>query len=287
MTGYGQSINKNPEFSVKIEIKAVNNKYLDAKVKLPRELYPLEQEILSVVRNRIKRGSITIFINISGKIISQSKLKIDQNMVKQIMDISNELEKKYSLAGLKINDILTFPQVFETERAETDIDKMRQLIMPVLKESIEVFDHTRIKEGKILKTDLLNNIEKLKKLYSDLLELLPKILEAIKEKFLKKIEILSNEIEFDKSRMEQEICFLMEKADINEEIVRISAHLGNLETIICNGGSCGKKIDFYLQELNREINTSLSKLKHVDTGKLLLNMKETTEKIREQVQNIE
>jgi uncharacterized protein (TIGR00255 family) len=287
MTGYGQAASKDQNLSLKIEIKSVNNRYLDTKIRLPRELNPIEQDILSYIRSKIKRGSLNVYITLSGKIGSLREIKFDNELVTQLVLISDTLSKKHGLKGIGVKDILTFPGVFEADSPDPDIKMLKTLIMPVLDNALNAFDSTRIKEGLELKTDLLENISLIASLYKKLNNTLPLIQETLKNNFETKINTLLNDKEIDPARLSQEISILMEKSDINEELVRISAHLDNLKNIINNGGPCGKKTDFYLQELNREINTSLSKLRQINACDILLEMKEIAEKVREQAHNIE
>lgn len=288
MTGYGRAVIKGKNISGSVEIKSVNHKYCEINVSLPQPLYPLEHKIKNLIKSLISRGKIDVSVNLNGKIVRDGKIEMNEKLIKKYMALIKNIQKKLNLKGeIKINNVLRFPAVMNYSEplinANLYWDSLRQAFQKALNSLVQM----REKEG--------NNIGKDIK---DRIDILGKILENIEksakfnksdyfQRMQRNIKEIAKDVKADKNRIELEIALLAEKRDISEEIVRAKSHLDQFYSLIKTGGSVGKKIDFLLQEIFREINTIGAKANGFGVSKEVIEFKNELERIREQVQNIE
>lgn len=289
MTGYGKGEYNDGIRNIIAEIKTINNRYSDINIKTPRHLRFFEDNIRKIVKNNIYRGRVDVFLNI--EYISESETVIAPNLTlaKQYKSAIDEIKKTLGLSDeVKLDTIIKFQDVLMAKENSADENELSTCLENAINAAIDKLLSMREKEGEHLKIDVLSGIEKIKVLTEEIKGYSQNIVEEYKEKLAERVkEILGNKYELDENRLYNEIVFYSDKSDINEELIRLNSHILQLESTLNSGGAVGRKLDFILQEANREINTIGSKIGNLDITKNVIEVKNILEKIREQVQNIE
>lgn len=289
MTGFGRGEYSDSNRTFVVEMKSVNFRYNDIVVKIPRHLSMLEENIKKLVKDKVKRGRVEIFINFNYIQESGIDVKVDlllaQNYKKSIEKIAEELGLD-SKIGLDM--IIGLPDVLTTENKEEDIDEIWNCLKVPLEEALDKMMAMRIKEGNELAKDIIKRTEKIKELLIEIENRAPNVVMEYKEKLWMRInELLENKYELDENRLINEVAYFADKSNINEEIVRLFSHIKQLvKTLECEE-PIGRKLDFLVQEMNREVNTIGSKVSDIEITNNVVQLKSELEKIREQVQNIE
>lgn len=289
MTGYGKAQYSDDNKIFTVEIKTVNNRYSDIIVKIPKHLRLFEDSIRKIVKKQINRGRVEVYISV--EYIAESEMEIIPNI---------ELAKSYKKAIREIRDILEiekeaeldtffrFQDILTIKRKEVNEDDIRMSLENATYKAIEQLIKMRNIEGEELKKDITLNIEKIKGFVNSIENHCQKLVDEYKEKLQLRInELLGDKYELDENRLYNEIVFYADKSDINEEIVRLNSHIDQVFMTLNKGGVIGRKLDFIIQEANREINTIGSKIGNLDIIKYVVEVKNLLEKIREQTQNIE
>jgi len=289
MTGYGKGEYENELYRFTVEIKSVNHRYGDVLVKLPRHISYLEDTIKKRVKESLKRGKIDIYINLEYIKESAIDVKVDIPLALSYKEALEDLVKNLKLEEeIKLDDILTMDEIVRTERRELDEDLLEECLMNALDMAIENILQMRLKEGQELKEDLLLKLD----LIQDMLELVderaPLVVEEYRDKLRERIsELLDDSLEIDEDRLSIEVAIFADKCSIDEEIVRLRSHIKQFKSILEEDNPVGRKLDFLVQEFNREINTIGSKANDMEISKYVVDLKAEVEKIREQIQNIE
>ncbi len=288
LTGYGSASGEYKDALISIEIKGVNHKYLDISFKMPKIFNSWEIDFRNLVREKIKRGKINIFINVENQTSLFKKLNIDFEIAKNYYNSLIELSKIFKVENdLTLKDFLFMKGVFEFKDEETD-EELKSFILDLLIQAIQDFEKMKIEEGNHLENDIVERVKKLEKYINLIDEKKDVIVERHKDKLQKNIDkIFKNGSEIDEKRLEFEIVLFSDKADITEEIVRFKSHIEKFLKTCNENPPIGKKLDFILQEMNREINTIGAKNNLVEISELVIEIKNEIERIREQVQNIE
>ncbi len=291
MTGFGRRelLSNNRKFSV--EIKGVNHKYGEINIKLPRFLNEFELEFREIIAKNVNRGKVDVYINFE----TYSKNDINVNFNKDIADVYynqlNEMIKTYNLeSNIPVGLLSNMPDVLTTEKQidnEDAIDEIVSTFSEVIAGAVQNFVTMREAEGEKLEVDIINKIEQLKKYVEEIDELYPADVQKFKEELTKKTKNLLAESEIDENRILMEVMIYSDKICVDEEITRLYCHIEQFYNIIKENNPVGRKLDFLIQEINREINTIGSKSNNIDITKNIVDMKTLLEKIREQVQNIE
>lgn len=289
MTGFGRGENSNKDYSFNIEIKTVNHRYNDIVVRIPRHISFLENSIKSVVKKRIKRGRVEIYIDFEYLNDSYMDVKIEMPLAKAF---KRELEKMMVELNIKdeinLSHILMFPDIIKKEQQDYDEDAIWQCLEPALTLALNNVISMREKEGLALKKDMENHIFKVKENLSIIEEKAPLVPKEYKIKLKSRInELLDDEMDIDEDRLNTEVAFYADKSDINEEIVRLKSHSEQFLDTLNQNSPVGRKLDFILQEMHREINTIGSKTEDLTISNCVIDIKSSLEKIREQVQNVE
>lgn len=289
MTGFGRAEITIQETSYTIEVKSVNHRYLDVGIKTPRQLFFLEEKIRQSIKQVISRGRLDCYINQRTAENSEKQVRVDENLCrayKQTFDhISSLLEIKNDLS---VSMLVRMPEVIRIEQIDIDENSFWDEFKGGLTMALDQLVTMRNKEGKATQDDLFQRIEHLKGFMNEIQALSPEVTVSYKDKLTRRIgEMLHQEIEIDHNRIMTEVAILTEKSCIDEEIVRFNSHLEQFMRTIYLQESVGRKLDFLVQELNREINTIGSKAGDLKVGALVVQVKSELEKIREQVQNIE
>lgn len=287
MTGFGKSslINENREYQV--EIRSVNHKYLDITVKMPRILSYLEETVKKEVASKLKRGKIDISISFLNESLEGKNISINKELANLYIKELKELAKETQiLDNIQVMEIAKLPEVLVIKSNQED-EKIKQELIKVTTDAVEKLIQMRSEEGKKIKDDLEERIDKIEQ---EIIEISQKSTGLIEE-YVVKLEARIKEIlkteEIDKSRIAQEVVIYADKSSIEEEITRLKSHISQIRNLLNSNEPVGKKLDFIIQEMNREINTTGSKSNSLDITNTVINVKTELEDIREQIQNIE
>ncbi len=296
MTGFGSGEYDLYGRKITVDIKSVNSKYLDLTIKSPKIITAYENDIKNIIKEEVSRGKVDVTILIDSYSSDDVSIKLDENLLDKYFDVFDKLNKKYDIEKPTIKDILALEDVVVKQTNENDVDTLAEIwetLFVALNNAISNFVKTRDDEGELLRVDMLQKIEELNVLIDEICELCPVINESYKKRLYDKVNenLLNIDYEIDENFLEQriltEVCIFSEKSDIDEEIVRFCVNLTNLKNTLLNEQTIGKKIDFILQELNREVNTISSKSNDIRLSKNCISIKVILEKIREQAKNIE
>lgn len=289
MTGYGKGDYENDQYKFKIEIKSVNHRYIDVSAKFPRQISYLEETIKRKVKEKLFRGKVDVYINLEYLSESQTDINIDTELARAYYNTLQGLIKDLNLNDdVSLNNILNIPDIIKLKKKEVDSDSILEVLNSALNEALENISSMREKEGEELKNDILGKLNVIKSHLKMIEEKSPEVVIEYKNKLNDRIsELIDNDTILDKERLNNEVAFFADKASIDEEIVRLKSHIKQLELILEEDGSIGRKLDFLIQEFNREINTIGSKSSDVTITGYVVELKSEIEKIREQIQNIE
>jgi uncharacterized protein (TIGR00255 family) len=283
MTGYGEASQNIHGAKVTVQIRSLNHRHLDLQLKVPREYLAFEEEIRKTLRERISRGRVDLFINRYTAKPQPRKLEVDEGLVGQYIAGVVQLKKKYHLAGeIGVSLLSNIPDLFNVREAEVNGADERRAVLKALGGALKKLERSREREGGHLKADMESQMNHLKRIAGALENGALEI--ALR---FQKGSVADQEDDSRGDREVVDVANLLLKGDVNEEIVRLKTHVGALGRVIREREPVGKKIDFMLQEVNRELNTISSKVPHLPIVQLVLQGKERVEKIREQTQNIE
>ena len=284
MTAYGRVENSEGQNSISCEIRSVNHRYSEISIRLPEELRPLEQKIRDHISGKIKRGKIECNIRIEKHNAYDESLSINQDLLKNIIEAAKRINSDLSTsAPLDSLDLLRWPGVLE--KSTLDVEEIGKLLFPLVNEAIDIVIDTRQREGEKIKKMLTDRCTKIKEIISNVKKQIPDILKNYRKKLTQRVQEISDEL--DNDRLEQELLFLSQKADIEEEIDRLNAHADEVVRVIDQKEPIGRRLDFLMQEMNRESNTLGSKSNHIYTTNASVELKVLIEQMREQIQNIE
>lgn len=289
MTGYGRGEAASDLYKFKVEIKAVNHRYNDILIKMPRHIFYLEESIKKIIKEKISRGKVDVFINLEYINESAVDVKIDIPLAKSYKIALDNLKMELQLEDtIRLNNILSMSEVVRTERKELDEDSIWKLLREAVDLALSNIMTMRTDEGQELKKDLEIKINNVEDLALQIGERAPLVAIEYKEKLRDRINnLLEDNIELDEERLANEVAVFADKSSIDEELVRLGSHIKQFRNIIEKEDTVGRKLDFLIQEFNREINTIGSKANDITITNMVVDLKAELEKIREQVQNIE
>jgi uncharacterized protein (TIGR00255 family) len=288
MTGYGRGMFSTQDYLVTIDLKSINHRYLELYFKIPKTYSFLEDKLRREISGRISRGKVEISLVIEKLALTEARVELNQSLVSSYLQAIEELKNNYAIDGEPdLKTIISLPDVFKTTQPEEDQEKLMEIAGQALDVALKSLIATRKLEGEGLRQDIQAKLANLEESRIALLELAPNVVTAYQEKLTKRIQELTGGIEIEQSRLATEVAIFADKSDISEELVRIESHLKQFLQILGVAEPIGRKLDFLIQELNREINTVGSKASDINIAQLVINFKAELEKIREQIQNIE
>lgn len=291
MTGFGRGEYKSEKYSFTTEIKTINHRYLDINIKLPRRISFLEDWIRNIVKKEILRGRVEIFIKMDTQGQSETKLSLDIELAKGYNDILNTIKNELKIEeDISLSTITRFPDIIKSNESEIDEEEIKENLFKSLQDALSSLKKMRELEGSVLVYDIKNRASILSNRIDNIEKLSSSVEEDYRQRLKTKIDdILSSfNIQADEQRIIQEAAIYADKSSITEEIVRFKSHIIQLENIITNPkDSVGRKLDFLIQEMNREVNTIGSKSSNIEITSNVVELKSELEKIREQIQNIE
>ena len=289
MTGFGIGEFKDQYYNLSVECKTINHKYLDINPRIPRKLSFLEDKLRFLIKDHLGRGRVDIFVKFETVTSVGSQLVYDAELAKQYYHILKNIKSDFGLEEpISPVDIAKFPDVVKITEAEDDEEILWNMLSDAANKALENLCNMRIIEGKKLEKDILVRADLLERSVCDLEKYTDTIEKEYKDKLYARIsELLDDPKVVDEYRLAQEVAIYADKSNITEEIVRFKSHINQLRDTVTADESVGRKMDFLIQEMNREVNTMGSKSSDVSIANLVINMKAELEKIREQVQNIE
>lgn len=289
MTGFGRGTycENGKEFTV--EIKSVNHRYIDFYIKLPRQIAYLEERVRETVSKSIFRGKVDIFISFEDRSDDARNVTLDESLAGAYIHAIDRLKERYSLKDdLSVSLVSRFPDVLRIEKAEDDEEQLWYILSKALDISVSSLLQMREKEGNELRLSLLQKADYMEEIISQITNRSPEVVIEYKQKLENRIKELLNQQTLDENRIAMEVAIFADRCGIDEELVRLGSHLIQLRDILSiKKQPVGRKLDFLVQEINREINTIGSKSNDIIITKNVLELKSETEKIREQIQNIE
>ena len=290
MTGFGAAtmrLGARSRGTVSIEIKSVNQRFLDLKLSLPKEYAAWESEVRKLVQERVGRGRVEIYVGRTVAGDDRPRVEVDEDLARAYVDQWRRLKRRLRLAGeVDLSLLKGIPDLYRAREATAVPEGERAVLVRALSRVLQELDASRLREGKHLADDMRARIRALDKLASGMAERA----EASRHDTRRRIEERMRELvagKFDEGRILQEAAFLAERSDVTEEVVRLKSHLGALRDLLDSEETVGKRIDFLLQEVQREVNTVASKSSDLELTHLAVDAKGEVEKIREQVQNVE
>jgi uncharacterized protein (TIGR00255 family) len=284
MTGYGEASQQVRGTKISIQVRSLNHRHLDLQLRVPREYLGFEEEIRKQLRERITRGRVDLFVNRFAAKGTERTLELDEALLRQYLGSIKAAKKKFRLAGdLDVALLTSGPDLFRVRDNEVDAKAERPALLQALKSALHKLDQSRQREGRQLAADMLSQVAFLKQTSAEI----EVRAEAIGTRLIKSSGAVKESNGAPRGDSEGEAPAWAFKGDINEEVVRLKTHVAALARALHEAGSVGKKIDFTLQEIQRELNTISSKVPQLEVVQLVLAGKERVEKIREQTQNIE
>jgi uncharacterized protein (TIGR00255 family) len=289
MTSFGRAQNEdelNSCFS--IEMKSVNHRYLDINIRMPRNMLSLEEKIRNIISKRLNRGKVDVFINYKNYGNGTGKINLNMNLAKEYYECLRQIQNELNIIDdISVSKIAKFPEVITLEEPQEDLDIIFNKISPLIESALNLMEEMRIREGEKLKDDILLKVNTIEGLVEEIEKVADNVPKAYKKKLEERLGELLSGVDLDESRIALEVAVLADKAAIDEEITRLRSHLSQMKSTLDLNESVGRKLDFIIQEMNREANTIASKSTDISMTNKIIEVKNIIEKIREQVQNIE
>jgi len=289
MTGFSRYENQNEDLTCKVEIRSVNNRFIDINTRLPKSLAPLELPLKKMVKSKCARGSFDIIIAIEKNGDSEANLEVAPNLplASEYLNAFKKIQEGLGLKGeIDINTILSQRDVVKPELKKVE-DSSEEIVLQTVDKTLTDLVKMREEEGKNLEKDILNQISSIKALGKLISTKQSITVQEFQDKLKEKIQTLTTGIEIDPARIAQESALLADRCDVTEELVRLESHLDQFNKLVSSHEPQGRKLEFLTQEINREVNTMGSKTIDLEVSKAVIEMKSCLEKIREQLANIE
>ena len=288
MTGFGRFEAGDENRKLVVEMKAVNHRYCDINIKMPKKLSFFDSSIRAVMKKYIQRGKVDVFITYEDNTENTMSLKYNKDMAQAYYQALKAMSDDFDIENdVRVSSLSRYPEVLVLEEQTVDEDALLKLIETAVSGACEKFVETRITEGNQLKEDLLGKLDGMLEMVAYIEERSPQIIKEYQEKLLTKVRELLENNTVDESRILTEVTIFADKICVDEETVRLRSHIQSAKETLIAGGSVGRKLDFIAQEMNREANTILSKANDLAISNKAIDLKTEIEKVREQIQNIE
>ncbi len=289
MTGYGKAEYQNDKFALSIEIKTVNNRFLDLSYKYPRSFTPLQEVMRSAVQKHLSRGKVDLYVNYKKTVQGSGAISFDKDLATSYVEVAKAIKKTFpSLKNdFTVTSLIKTPDVIVVEQEEVVLEDLSPILVEVVEKACENLNQMREFEGEKLKADMLSRIDVIEDTVAKIKERAPLVAKEYRKRLFEKIQSVLEGQEIDEARLLQEVAVFADKSNIDEELTRLNSHISQFRKICASSGEVGKKLDFLVQEFNRESNTICSKSNDIEVTDNALKLKCEIEKIREQIQNIE
>ena len=288
MTGYGRAVETVNGREFTVEIRSVNNRYLDCTVKLPRSFSFAEEAVKAAVKAAVSRGKVDVYISVRSETEADVQVTLNKPVLEGYLAAMRQMVADYGVKDdISVSTLSRMSDVFVVDKPKADEDQLKADLLSVVDKALLAYDAMRVTEGLALENDLRSRANTILELVAQVEELNPKTVSDYRKRLEEKMrEVLENK-SIDESRILTEAAIFADKVAVDEETVRLRSHLQQMNTMLSGGGAVGRKLDFLLQEMNREANTIGSKCTDVRLARIVVDIKAELEKIREQTQNIE
>ena len=288
MTGFGRCEIEEDNRKIIIEMKAVNHRYLDVNMKMPKLLSAFESAIRNLLKDYIQRGKVDVFVTYEDSNEDNFSLKYNETLAGEYFNYLKQMSEHFGIENdIKVSHLSRYPEVFTMEQQDADDKKIWAALEKALRGACEQFVEARIAEGEHLKKDMLGKLDNMLACVDFIEERSPIIMKDYRTKLENRIQEILGNTQIDDSRIATEVTIFADKICVDEETVRLRSHIKSMKDTLIEGGSIGRKLDFIAQEMNREANTILSKASDLAISDAGINLKTDIEKVREQIQNIE
>jgi uncharacterized protein (TIGR00255 family) len=288
MTGYGGAKGEVNAIIVSAELKSVNNRHLDTSVRLPKSCLFAEEAVRNAVSASISRGKVDVFISVDTSHADSVSIQVNEPLAEAYVRAARAVAEQYELVNdMTAMSLLRLPEVISTQHEDSDRDMVAQAIGEILSQALAEFDAMRSREGDKLRQDILGKLDTIEEMVGQVERRSPETVKEYREKLLARMQEVLGEAGVDEARILQEAAIYADRVAVDEETVRLRSHIAQFRLMLEGGSPVGRKLDFLVQEMNREINTTGSKCVDSDIAKTVIAMKAELEKIREQIQNIE
>ena len=288
MTGYGRAVETVNGREFTVEIRSVNNRYLDCTVKLPRSFSFAEEAVKAAVKAAVSRGKVDVYISVRSETEADVQVTLNKPVVEGYLAAMRQMVSDYGVTDdISVSTLSRMSDVFAVDKPKADEDQLKADLLSVVEKALLAYDAMRVTEGLALENDLRSRANTILELVAQVEELNPKTVSDYRKRLEEKMrEVLENK-SIDESRILTEAAIFADKVAVDEETVRLRSHLEQMDAMLSGNGGIGRKLDFLLQEMNREANTTGSKCSDVKVARIVVDIKAELEKIREQTQNIE
>ena len=288
MTGYGRAEYADEDLKIAVEIKSVNNRYLDIGIKMPRQLGMLEAGIRAELKKYISRGKVDVYITYEDLKEANMQVKYNSKIAGEYLKYLGQMAQEYGLDDdIRVSTLSKYPDVLTMEEEPMDPVQLWDRLRAVVDEAAENFREARVREGEFLRNDLIGKLNEMQGHVDFITERSPQIVAAYRQRLYDKVKELIGDAVIDDSRIVQEVTIYADKVCVDEELVRLQSHIKATREALDGSEGIGRKLDFIAQEMNRESNTILSKSDNLEVSDRAIELKTTVEKVREQIQNIE
>ncbi|MCR1918200.1 YicC family protein [Frisingicoccus caecimuris] len=288
MTGFGRSEIANERQKITVEMKAVNHRYCDINIKMPKKLSIFEAGIRNLLKKYIQRGKVDVFITYEDYTENNMVLKYNEELAAEYVGVLQRMSEQFGIENdVRVSSLSRYPDVLTLEEQTVDTDELWGVLEEALHKASEQFVETRLVEGENLKNDLISKLDGMLEAVDFIEKRSPEILVEHRQRLEAKVKELLGDSTIDESRIITETTIFADKICVDEEIVRLRSHITSTRKALLEGGSIGRKLDFIAQEMNREANTILSKANDLEVANRAIDLKTEIEKVREQIQNIE
>lgn len=288
MTGYGSAKGTVDGLDITVELKSVNNRFLDCSVRMPRSFLFAEDTLKSCVQKHISRGKVDVFVTVDSSQAGDMAVKVNEPLLKGYMEALCHIAEEYHLPNdLTAVSVSRFPDVLMVEKKELDAEAITAGIRDIAERALNDFDTMRLREGEKLRDDVLNRLDVIDGLVAVVERESPKTVADYRSRLEQKMQEVLGTAGIDENRILMEAALYADHIAVDEETVRLRSHMAQLKSMITGQSPIGRKIDFLIQEFNREANTTGSKCQNSDIAHVVVDLKSEIEKIREQIQNIE
>ncbi len=288
MTGFGRCEKVTEQYKISVEMKAVNHRYLDLSIKMPKRFNYFESGVRGLLKTYIQRGKVDIFISYEDYTKEKLCLKYNESLAAEYVQYFKQMSEAFAIDNDMTAGVLArMPEVLTMEQEPEDEDAMWKLLSEAIEEAAKRFVESRTVEGESLKADLLGKLKAMEDMVACVEQRTPAIVAEYQARLEAKVKELLGTSGIDEGRIVTEVTIFADRVCVDEEIVRLKSHISHMESDLLNGGGVGRKLDFIAQEMNREANTILSKANDLTISDKAIALKTEIEKIREQIQNIE
>ena len=288
MTGYGKGVYEDGQLKLTVELKVVNHRFLDVVIKAPKQFNFAEDALRKAIKGGLVRGHVDVYVNFEDNREVRSEIGCDYELAERYAAMSREIAVRTGVVdNLGTSELLKMPDVVTVKVADIDEEELLKAMLSACGQAIENLDAMRLREGEAMKADVLAKTAEVEKIVGEIEKLAPDMTAVHREKVRERVQEYLAGVAVDEEKFVNEMAFYADKVAVDEELTRLKSHISHLRSIVDKGGAIGKQLDFVVQEMNREANTTGSKCCDINVANLVVALKSEIEKIREQIQNIE